>query len=56
MEKWNPKKEYEKIMSTTEIGDTVVLIEKEKNMYKRKEDIGNKAPTIIKKHQEKLSL
>ena len=34
-EKWNPKKEYEKIMSTTEIGDTVVLIEKEKNMYKR---------------------
>lgn len=37
MEKWNPKKEYEKIMSTTEIGDTVVLIEKEKICIKEQE-------------------
>ena len=29
------KTAYEKIMSTTEIGETVVLIEKEKNKYER---------------------
>lgn len=29
------KTAYEKIMSTTEIGETVVLIEKERNKYER---------------------
>lgn len=61
MEKWNPKKEYEKIMSTTEIGDTVVLIEKEKNMYKRTRNglklIDSEAMEVIRKedhHQFRL--
>lgn len=30
------KTEFEKIMSTTEIGETVVLIETEKNTYVRR--------------------